>query len=274
MQKPDVAGMFNAAAADFERVTPLVWGPAAHALVHQLRLTPGERVLDVCAGTGASALAAAMATGPGGSVHAVDLAGDLLDVGRALAKERGLENIAFEAADVTTWPGRPGAYDAVACSYGVFFLPEMDASTERLLDFLRPGGRFGLTLWRHGALEDYATTFGEVLQKVTGTEGPVRRPFWEDNIVRINTPETLHAWLADRGLSDITVTVLSNYIPLTERFAWDLVRGSGMRGALISLEPATVSELKRAFLDELECRGLRTLDATTLVATGSSGAVE
>ncbi|WP_437518649.1 class I SAM-dependent methyltransferase [Sorangium sp. So ce1099] len=40
--------------------------------VERVRLDPGQRVLDVCAGTGSSAIPAARAVGPAGSVLAVD----------------------------------------------------------------------------------------------------------------------------------------------------------------------------------------------------------
>ncbi|MCW4353488.1 class I SAM-dependent methyltransferase [Hoyosella sp. YIM 151337] len=268
MSAPDLAKTFNAAGADFERVTPLVWGPAAQVLVHQLAVQPGDHVLDVCAGTGASALAAALAAGPSGGVRALDLARELLAVGQGIAETRGLRNVVFEEADVTSWQPSRAAYDALACSYGVFFLPDMDEQVERLLGFLRPDGRAGFTVWLHGALEDYAVAFGDALKHVTGAEGPARRPVWEDNIVRINQRESLTAWLHERGLVDVSVTVLSSHIPVTETFAWDFVRGSGMRGALLALQPEVVTAVREEFLAMLGRRGITMVDASTLVATG------
>ncbi|WP_232322895.1 class I SAM-dependent methyltransferase [Hoyosella altamirensis] len=264
-----LAQTFNAASTDFERVTPLVWGPAAQALVCELRISPGERVLDVCSGTGASALAAAMAVGPDGAVHAIDLAGDLLAVAQQNATDRGLRNVTFEEADVTAWHSQNGSYDALACSYGVFFLPEMDAACARLVEFVRPGGRIGVTVWRRGALEDYVRTFGETLKQFMDTDGPPRRSPWEDNIVRIDEPASMKEWLRELGLVEPEAVVFPNYVPLTEKFAWDFVRGSGMRGALLDFGAETVEQIRAAFLAELRRRGLNTADASTIVATAA-----
>ncbi|AEF39524.1 class I SAM-dependent methyltransferase [Hoyosella subflava] len=266
---PELAQTFNAASADFERVTPLVWGPAAQALVCELRIAPGERVLDVCSGTGASALAAAMAVGPVGGVHAIDIAGDLLAVAQQSASGRGLRNVTFEEADITDWRGPNGAYDALACSYGVFFLPEMDAACARLVEFVRPGGRIGVTVWRRGALEDYVRIFGETLKRFMDTDGPPRRSPWEDNIVRIDEPASISEWLRELGLVEPQAVVFPNYVPLTEKFAWDFVRGSGMRGALLGFRAETVEQIRSAFLTELRRRDLTTVDASTIVATAA-----
>ena len=66
-----------------------------------MSLRCGARVLDVCCGTGASALPAAQAIGPGGTVIAVDLAEGLLRLGRAKAESGGLRCVEFREGDMT-----------------------------------------------------------------------------------------------------------------------------------------------------------------------------
>ena len=58
-------------------------------------------MLDLCCGTGESALAAARAVGPGGSVLAVDVAEPMLARGVAKAVAAGLDNVTFRSADAT-----------------------------------------------------------------------------------------------------------------------------------------------------------------------------
>ncbi|GGC72482.1 class I SAM-dependent methyltransferase [Hoyosella rhizosphaerae] len=263
-----LANVFNSTSADFNRLTPTVWGPASHALIHQLSINPGERILDVCSGTGASALAAAMAVGPTGHVDAVDLAGELLAVGAKNAQQRGLHNIKFHTADIASWDSTAPLYDALACSYGVFFLPDMDAAVGGMVKRVRKGGRVGLTVWRRGAMEEFATVFGDIVRRFANDNEPARKPPWADAIRRIDEPESLRNWLATVGVYDSEVRTLSNLIPMTEAFAWDMVLGSGMRGAVMGFDAQTATQFKGAFIAELHARGVTTVDATTLVATG------
>jgi ubiquinone/menaquinone biosynthesis C-methylase UbiE len=75
------------AAADYFDAEPLgFWTRSGRRTIERLRLRGGAHVLDVCCGTGASALPAAQAVGSEGQVIAVDLAGELLALGQAKAQ--------------------------------------------------------------------------------------------------------------------------------------------------------------------------------------------
>lgn len=142
MPGPSIADIFDSTSPEFDLVTPLVWGPAGETLVARAQVSLGDRVLDICSGTGASALAAARVVGPDGHVTAVDFAADLIDRGRTSAYAAGLRNIDFRVGDVTALSGHDqGEYDVLTCGFGVFFLPDMDNSVRNLLPLLRPGGR-------------------------------------------------------------------------------------------------------------------------------------
>src|SRR6266404_4517448 len=72
------------AAADFYDASPLsFWDYFGRRTIELAALPSGSRVLDVCCGTGASALPAAEAVGPRGKVIGVDLATGLLELARA-----------------------------------------------------------------------------------------------------------------------------------------------------------------------------------------------
>ena len=93
----------------------------------------GERVLDLCCGTGASALPAARAVGATGSVLGVDLTPALVQVARANAAYQGLTQARFEAGDITALTFAPGSFDVVQSVFGIFFLPDMAAMLRALL---------------------------------------------------------------------------------------------------------------------------------------------
>lgn len=269
MSAEQLAAVFNAGIREFTRLTPQVWGPAGQSLIAQLRLRPGDAVLDVCSGAGASALPAAAAVGPAGLVHAVDLADDLLEEGRLVASDRALHNLDFVRADATEWepPSTvPDAgYDALACSYGVFFLPHVDQSVNRLVQLLRPGGKVGVTVWRRGALTDLGRAYTDVLARHL----PGAAPSGADPspLSRFDTADALTDWLTGFGAHTVEVTELSNLLPATPQLVWDLVLGGALRAPLLGCDDAVVEKIRLDLLALLTERDVETIDATTLIGT-------
>lgn len=276
MASSEFTAVFNASGADFARVGPRVWEPAGQSLVYALRLRAGENVLDVCSGAGASAIPAARAVGPTGRVHAIDLADDLLEQGRLVASDWALQNVDFVTADATAWE-RPSAipdagYDALACSYGVFFLPHMDSAVSRLVRLVRPYGRVGVTVWRAGSLDEFTSVYFDAVREFAPTAVPTGRTrssqAARDAADRLNTPDKLTRWLEGFGLVAVEVHEMSNFLPATDDFAWGLVLGSALRGPLVSLDTETVTAIRTRLGDLLVERGIHTVDAGTLVGTG------
>ena len=107
----------------------------------------GSRVLDVCCGTGASALPAAEAVGPKGHVIGVDLAKQLLELARTKAIQRNLGNIEFEVGDMLSMRFPVASFDAVVCVFGIFFVPDMARAVSELWSRVRPGGKLAVTTW-------------------------------------------------------------------------------------------------------------------------------
>src|SRR5262249_48072605 len=89
------AATYNAASDYFDNPATSFWERYGRRPVERLRPPAGARVLDVCCGSGASAIPAAEMVGAGGFVLGVDLAASLLELARRKAKLRGLENIEF-----------------------------------------------------------------------------------------------------------------------------------------------------------------------------------
>src|SRR5215472_16617555 len=124
--KAKAEATYNSAADHFEDPPLHFWDVAGRRTVERLRLPAGAAVLDVCCGTGASAIPAAEAVGPKGSVLAIDLAGRLLEVGRAKAAQRKLEKVDFRVGDMTKLELGDRTFDAVVIVFGIFFVPDME----------------------------------------------------------------------------------------------------------------------------------------------------
>ena len=112
-------------------------------LVGACQVRPGDRVLDVAAGTGNAAIPAAEA---GASVVASDLTPELLAVGQQRAEREGLR-LQWSQADAEELPFGDGEFDTVLSCLGVMFAPHHQASADELVRVCRPGGTIGLLNW-------------------------------------------------------------------------------------------------------------------------------
>jgi SAM-dependent methyltransferase len=112
-------------------------------LVQACEVRPGDRVLDVAAGSGNAAIPAALA---GANVVASDLTPELLESGQREAAGRGAE-VQWRQADAEALPFADGEFDTVLSCVGVMFAPRHQASADELVRVCRPGGTIGLLSW-------------------------------------------------------------------------------------------------------------------------------
>ena len=129
-------------AGDFARVASMNV-LAAEMLCESIDLHPGERVLDVAAGSGNTALAAARRRC---DVTATDFVPSLLDAATRRAASEGLP-LATAVADAQDLPFDDGSFDVVLSTFGVIFAPDQERAAGELLRVCRPGGRIGLANW-------------------------------------------------------------------------------------------------------------------------------
>src|SRR5262245_22160099 len=109
--KRRAAAAYDAAADAYDDPANSFWSRCGERTVQRLKPRPGARILDVCCGSGASALPAALAVGPLGSVLGVDLAANLLELARAKARARNLRHAEFRKADMLDLGLDPASFD-------------------------------------------------------------------------------------------------------------------------------------------------------------------
>lgn len=259
------AAVFDQAAEGFVALAAPLWDPLGDMLVGRARPRPGERILDACCGTGASARPAAHAVGESGRVDAVDVSRALIDAGRQAAT--GLPQLRFVQGDVTAWQPRDGAYDLVQSGFGVVFLPDMDAGSRHLISLLRAEGRFAVQAWRAGALTDFARCMLDAAaEQVPELAG--RPPAATSAGDRIDSVGGLRDWLTSLGLARVQVWESPSAVPLTPALAWDLVRGTGFRRVLAGCDTGTAHRIRDGLLARIARRGLTELDVGSLIGTG------
>jgi SAM-dependent methyltransferase len=144
--------------------------PAAEALVAACDVGVGDRVLDVAAGDGNVAVAAA---GTGARVTATDFAPGLVAAGRARSEALGLD-VRWQEADAEALPFADGAFDVVTSAFGLMFAPRPEVAIAEAFRVTRPGGTVGLTAWTPDGFTGQVTALmGEYLPVPMGTDRPI-----------------------------------------------------------------------------------------------------
>lgn len=118
--------------------------PVSMALVESLEVSPEHRVLDVAAGHGNCALAAARRGAA--DVVATDFSPTMIERGRERTDEAALD-ITWQEADAADLPFGDGAFDRVTSVFGAIFAPEHETVAEELVRVTAPGGALGMTAW-------------------------------------------------------------------------------------------------------------------------------
>jgi demethylmenaquinone methyltransferase/2-methoxy-6-polyprenyl-1,4-benzoquinol methylase len=102
-------------------------------------VTPGDRVLDACCGTGDLAIASLRLLGSTGAVTGVDFSERMLERARAKSDE-----VEWIQGDALALPFEDGSFDAATVGFGVRNLEDLEGGLRELRRVLRPGGRVGI----------------------------------------------------------------------------------------------------------------------------------
>ncbi|MBR0697568.1 class I SAM-dependent methyltransferase [Bradyrhizobium lablabi] len=132
--------------ADRQAAQDIILRPVLDILVDRAAPTPGERIVDVGCGSGASSFAFAAKVAPNGHVFGVDVSEPMLRRARA-SRPPGLQ-VDFALADATVYPFDPASFDLLASRFGVMFFADPVLSFTNLRKALRPGARLAFACWR------------------------------------------------------------------------------------------------------------------------------
>jgi SAM-dependent methyltransferase len=121
-------------------------------MLERSAVAPGESVLEIGCGTGATAVPLAEAVGPRGRVVGVDISEPMLAGARQRLAESRLGNISLVQADAQVHRLEAGRFDLIVSRFGVMFFADPVAAFSNLLPAARPGGRLCFVCW--GPIEE------------------------------------------------------------------------------------------------------------------------
>ncbi|GAA1525779.1 demethylmenaquinone methyltransferase [Actinomadura kijaniata] len=139
-QPSDVAAMFDSTAERYDLLNTLMTGGQdrrwRHEVVRAVGARPGERVLDLAAGTGTSSVPFADA---GAETVACDFSLGMLRVG--VRRQAGVDRLSFVAGDALRLPFADGSFDAVTISFGLRNVADTVGALREMRRVAKPGGR-------------------------------------------------------------------------------------------------------------------------------------
>jgi SAM-dependent methyltransferase len=121
--------------------------PLGARVMDELRVSPGERVLDVGCGCGGTTLELARRVGPQGRATGADVSAQMLAFARRRATDAKITNVEFVEADAQTHAFTHG-HDLVFSRYGVMFFADPVAAFTNLRRALASTGRLGFVCWQ------------------------------------------------------------------------------------------------------------------------------
>ncbi len=213
-----VAAMFDEVAARYDltnRVLSLGQDRGWRTAVAQaLDLQPGERVLDLAAGTATSSAALART---GADVVGCDFSLGMLRVGRSA----GHEGVELVAGDALALPFADSCFDAVTISFGLRNTQDIDRALRELLRVTRPGGRLVVCEFSHPSWAPLRTVYVEYLMKALPA---VASRVSSDPAAYVYLAESIRAWPPQAALAGHL-----------QRAGWGSVGWRDLTGGIVAL---------------------------------------
>src|SRR4051812_26398354 len=120
--------------------------PVQEALLERAAIQPGERVLDIGCGCGATMIAAAGKVGPGGSVLGLDVSAAMLTSAHELAPADA--PVSFVQGDAMVHHFKAASADLVISRLGVMYFADPVRALLNIRNALRSEGRVAFAAWR------------------------------------------------------------------------------------------------------------------------------
>ena len=217
----EVAAMFDGVAERYDVTNDVLslgqdrlW---RRAVVRAVDALPGQRVLDLAAGTGTSTEPFADA---GAHAVACDFSLGMLRVGH-----RRRPDLAAVAGDATRLPFDDASFDAVTISFGLRNVVDHEACLAEMLRVTRPGGRLVVCEFSHPTFRPFRTVYTEYLMRALP---PLARRVSSNPDAYVYLAESIRAW-PDQ-------TELAGRISLA---GWDDVAVRNLSGGIVALHRAT-----------------------------------
>ncbi|MHA6669907.1 bifunctional demethylmenaquinone methyltransferase/2-methoxy-6-polyprenyl-1,4-benzoquinol methylase UbiE [Homoserinimonas sp. A447] len=205
-KEPDqVSAMFDEVARHYDRTNGVLSMGASPlwrvATVKAINPQPGERILDIAAGTGASSAAIARS---GADVVSLDFSPGMIAVGR-----RKHPDLEFVEGDATSLPFADGEFDAVTISFGLRNVKEARTALAEMFRVLKPGGRLVICEFSKPPRAIFRAGYGAYMRFVmpavveASSSNPEAYRYLAESIAEWPDQQELSGWIRGAGFTRV-----------------------------------------------------------------------
>lgn len=268
-QRPEA---WSATALHYDMFAEQVTLPFAEDAARLVPISAGTRVIDIAAGTGNFAFAAARR---GARVLATDFSDGMLEILRRKARQLELATeIETRVMDGQALDLPDASFDVAGSIFGLLFFPDHDRGIREMFRVLVPGGRAVIATWAPPPRGDMTRILGVAMAKALPDLTPPTTPMhWTllgdadafrarllaNGFARAHVVELRHVWVFDR------VEAFTNWIP----------KGSPPMAAMFaSMSAEQRATFTNAIADDFRARqgdGPYAITHEALVAVGTKG---
>jgi len=238
---------WDAIANTYDEAAVRFTGQFAEDALRLVDLQPGEKVIDVAAGTGALSLLAAR---QGAEVLATDFSHGMIEVLRAKLVEEGIEGVRAEVMDGQNLVVPDESFDAAFSVMGLIFFPDIPKGLRELRRVLRTGGRAAVVSPGDPQKFEMLSYLGRAVQTAVPDFQPPTAPPW----AKLSVSGELEKELTAAGFRDVEVHALKRFWRIeSSESMWDnLIRTIPALAYLFdSLDAEQKKAVGRAFVELL-----------------------
>lgn len=244
-----IIDLWHRAAQSYETVVPY-FEVMGERMVELAALQPGERVLDIACGKGASLIPAARAVGPAGVAVGIDIVSQMAEIAREALQAAGLTHAEARVMDGEDMSFLDDSFDVALCGAGLAFVGMRPGLTE-IARVLRPGGRMLASAPTGGGPQ--WNFFSELVSRFGLAPIPLDIP----------SSEQMDELFEEAGLRDRVVHHESFHVDFPDEEAWwSWAWSHGQRWFLEQLSPQDAEAFKQAAFEHL--RGFKTAEGIPL----------
>lgn len=145
----DVHDLFTRVAPHYDQMNNLIslgtqkgW---RKKFLKELKVAPGEFVLDLCCGTVDITIALAKQVGPSGNVIGLDFNQEMLDLAKQKIRQQDLQKeIQLKQGDAMELPYPDQSFDTVTIGFGLRNVPDANQVLKEIYRVLKPTGKVGV----------------------------------------------------------------------------------------------------------------------------------
>ncbi|GAA1164229.1 demethylmenaquinone methyltransferase [Ornithinimicrobium humiphilum] len=220
----EVAEMFDDVARRYDLTNTVLTGGIDHlwrrSVARAVAARPGERVLDIAAGTGTSSEPYA---DRGVQVVPADFSLGMLREGY-----RRRPDLPFTAADAMSLPFADGSFDVVTISFGLRNVADVDAALRDFLRVVRPGGRLVVCEFSQPVVPVLSTVYDQVVLRALPA---VARRVSSNPDSYVYLTETIREWPDQKALAE-----------RVRDAGWQQVRWRNLTGGIAAIHHAVAPD--------------------------------